>query len=135
MTENESILSTLQNGIVCATDDITREDLEMMVKCLEELQQYRAIGTVEDLKTMKENGAFTGVELAQILAMQMELKKYQSIGTIEEFKALKEKSVAKKPLHNGANWYRCPNGCEVHKKTFEKDWYCPDCGQRLDWSE
>lgn len=54
MTENESILSTLQNGIVCATDDITREDLEMMVKCLEELEQYRAIGTVEELQGLKD---------------------------------------------------------------------------------
>ena len=53
MTENESILSTLQNAIDCATDDITREDLEMMVKCLEELQQYRAIGTIEEFKTFK----------------------------------------------------------------------------------
>ena len=44
-----------------------------------------------------------------------------------------EKQIPKKPLHNGANWYRCPNGCEVHKKTFEKDWHCPKCGQKLDW--
>lgn len=44
-----------------------------------------------------------------------------------------EKQIAKKPLHNGANWYRCPNGCEVHKKAFEKDWHCPNCGQKLDW--
>jgi len=42
------------------------------------------------------------------------------------------KQIPKKPLHNGANWYKCPNGCEVHKKTFEKDWYCPKCGQALD---
>ena len=55
MTENESVLITLQNAIECATDDITKEDLEMMVKCLEELQQYRAIGTVEELqKSVKE---------------------------------------------------------------------------------
>ena len=44
-----------------------------------------------------------------------------------------EKQIPKKPSYNGANWYRCPNGCEVHKKQFEKDWYCPKCGQRLDW--
>lgn len=44
-----------------------------------------------------------------------------------------EKQIPKKPLHNGANWYRCPNGCEVRKKAFEKDWHCPNCGQKLDW--
>lgn len=62
---------------------LTDEDVDMW-------DEYRAIGTVEDLKTMKENGAFSGVELAQILAMQKELKKYQSIGTIDEFKNLKD---------------------------------------------
>ena len=60
-----------------------------MLAVLEELEQYRAIGTVEELQAMKENGAFSGVELAQIAAMQMKLKKYMEIGTLEEFKALK----------------------------------------------
>ena len=44
-----------------------------------------------------------------------------------------EKQTPIKILHDGANWYRCPNGCEIHKKLFEKDWYCPKCGQRIDW--
>lgn len=46
-----------------------------------------------------------------------------------------EKQIPKKPLFNGNNWYRCVNGCEIHKKQFEKDWYCPKCGQKLDWSD
>lgn len=54
---------------------------------------------------MKENGAFTGVELAQILAMQMELKKYQSIGTIEEFKAYKQGN--------------CTNDCKHYDSAME----------------
>ena len=45
-----------------------------------------------------------------------------------------EKQIPKKPMFNGNNWYRCVNGCEIHKKQFEKDWYCPNCGQKLDWS-
>lgn len=108
-----------------------------------ELEQYRAIGTVEELKSMKENGAFTGVELAQLAAMQMRLKEYSAIGTIEEFKALKEKNTAKNPtpidyekyigvIENakflrGAYW--CPN-C---KHTVRSGAYCDDCGQKLDW--
>ena len=40
-----------------------------IIKALEALQQYRALGTPEDLKAMKEHGAFTGVELANIAAM------------------------------------------------------------------
>ena len=46
-----------------------------------------------------------------------------------------EKQIQKKPMFNGTNWYRCVNGCEIHKKQFEKDWYCPKCGQKLDWSD
>lgn len=49
----------------------------MAIKALEEVQQYRAIGTPEELQTMKEHGGFTGVELANIAAMQMKLKEYQ----------------------------------------------------------
>lgn len=66
------------------------EALEVAEKALKEIQAYRAIGTVEDLKSMKENGSFSGIELAQLAAMQMRLRDYQAIGTVEEFKALKE---------------------------------------------
>lgn len=113
---------------------------DVIQKAIEEIQQYRAIGTVEDLKTMKENGAFTGVELAQILAMQMELKKYQSIGTIEEFKALKEKNEPKKP--NGIERKRDEHGfiyqigkCPCCGKLVTDDRECCDCMQKFDWRE
>lgn len=56
---------------------------EIAIKALGEVQQYRALGTVEDLKTMKEHGAFTGTELAQLAAMQR-LREYERIGTPEE---------------------------------------------------
>ena len=53
------------------------EALAYAIESVKEIQQYRAIGTVEELKSMKENGAFTGVELAQLAAMQMRLKSIQ----------------------------------------------------------
>ena len=43
-----------------------------------------------------------------------------------------EKQIPMKPMFNGNNWYRCVNGCEIHKKQFEEDWYCPNCGHKLD---
>lgn len=60
------------------------EEIEMAIKALEEIQQYRELGTQEDLKAMKEHGAFTGVELANIAAMQSMLREYQQIGTPKE---------------------------------------------------
>ena len=72
------------------------EVIDMAIKALEEVQQYRAIGTVEELQTMKEHGGFTGVELANIAAMQMKLKEYEVIGTPEELqKAEKEENILK----------------------------------------
>ena len=67
------------------------ESCDIAIKALEEVQQYRAIGTPEELRQLKENGAFTGIELAQIAAMQMTLKKYREIGTPEECRAAVEK--------------------------------------------
>ena len=56
------------------------EVLEYISKALEEIQQYRAIGTVEQLKTLQEDYW----KLNEIS------KEYSAIGTVEEFKALKE---------------------------------------------
>lgn len=102
MTENEALeyiknmafmcgeYEKCQYGHQCTTKCL--KATEIAIKALSEIQQYRAIGTVEELKSMKENGAFTGVELAQLATMQMRLKEYSAIGTVEEFKALKEKN-------------------------------------------
>lgn len=57
---------------------------EVAVKALEEVQQYRAIGTAEELQGMKEHGRFTGVELAQIETGLKKLQEYEAIGTPEE---------------------------------------------------
>lgn len=117
----------------CLHIDVIRANaIEMAKDALKEIQKYRGIGTVEELKSMKENGAFTGIELAQLAAMQMRLKKYQAIGTVEEFLTLKEKSVGKKAewifddfTAKFGNPYRCANCDEEFGDTYN---YCPNCG-------
>lgn len=153
MTENEAIkdiqfLARRYDDLQEVNMSVSQESLDMAIQALEKVQAFEAIGTVEELKTMKENGAFSGVELAQILAMQMELKKYQYIGTVEEFKALKEKSVAKKPTIERVNYshnqyadnYKCPVCGQRMISKDETGWYsgrrskyCDNCGQKLDW--
>ena len=86
MTENESKYG---NIAIIGGGRGSGRTLKAHIDILQELEAYRAIGTVEELKSMKENGAFTGVELAQLADMQMSLKEYLAIGTIEEFQALK----------------------------------------------
>lgn len=92
MTENEAIKEIkrwteilLSAGSQCTME--TAEAQDMAIKALEEVQQYRALGTLEELQIMKEHGGFTGVELAQIAIGQMKLKEYQAIGTPEECRA------------------------------------------------
>lgn len=71
------------------------EVLEYISKALEEIQQYRAIGPVEQLKTLQEDYW----KLNEII------KEYSAIGTVEEFKTLKEKSEPKKPNYEGDRYY------------------------------
>lgn len=123
-----------------------------IIKALEELKQYRAIGTTEELQTMKEHGGFTGVELAQIAADQMKLKEYQEIGTVEVCRMAVRKQTARRALHqgcydkdgvwhewngiNGKPYELCPS-CGVNlcceMPTNRKPEYCKDCGQKLNW--
>lgn len=44
-----------------------------------EVKSYKDIGTLKELKELKENGAFTGLELAKLAIMQKELKKYKDL--------------------------------------------------------
>lgn len=105
---------------------------------------YRVIGTPEELQTMKEYGGFTGVELANIAAMQMRLKEYEAIGTVEEYQEVVDKQTAKKVKQQRWMDTKCDCGYEfsedhgdgyysipIEKKTK----YCPNCGQKLDWGD
>ena len=89
---------------------------QLQKRNLAELESYRAIGTPDELKQLKENGAFTGVELAQLAAMQMKLKKYQAIGTVEECRAAKEvkkeiTEIVNRQLIAGKNNYKETYNC------------------------
>ena len=50
----------------------------------------------QELRSLKEHGAFTGTELAQLAAMQMRLREYEQIGTPEECRAAMEKQKLSK---------------------------------------
>lgn len=115
MTENEAI-----EELKCYTSQSGTshpEEIEIAIKALEEVQQYRAIGTPEELRSMKENGAFTGMELAQLAAMQMRLKEYEKIGTPEEFRAAIEKQVAMKKHCDEEGCLNCP----YHNPLLQED--------------
>lgn len=135
MTENEAN-TILKAEIVHHPEcSIFAEALGLAIKALEEVQQYHAIGTLEELQDMKSN----------YFEALSDWRQYRKIGTLEECRTAREKQMSKKPTPidyekyidvidnarflRGAYW--CPNcKCVVKSGSF-----CSDCGQELDWSD
>lgn len=107
------------------------------------IEEYRAIGTLEDL-----NAAIKYIHLAKkhgtIGQVIENCVKYEEIGTPEECKEAVEKQTAKKPYIQQEEMdycFECPScdsfiGYEVDcKDEHYRENYCPNCGQKLDWSD
>lgn len=127
--------------------------LLLSISALEEIQKYRALGTVEELhkaKTQYENiascaekislsGLCNYEETQQNIVSSLKvtskntLEEYIKIGTVEELREVREKQKAKKPLAN-KYYYFCPN-CGTRRSIKQKHRFCHDCGQAIDWSE
>lgn len=109
---------------------------EIAVKALEEVQQYRAIGTPEELQNMKSD----------YFEALSDWRQYRKIGTLEECRAAVEQT-AKKPIfsHNlsdtlSAFHCECGNTIKVSHdigimNNNNAPNYCSNCGCRFDWSD
>ena len=100
-----------------------------------ELEQYREIGTVEQVRNQKHN-----LEMAYKI-----ISDYEAIGTVEECREAVEKQKPKKPIPinyqdyadkiDNAEFfegsYFCPNCGTVLRSGS----YCNRCGQKLGWNE
>lgn len=120
MTENEEkavrFIENIKNNAVVTLDYIAKEEPNVSPLL------YRG----------REEKADT------ILAMLQELEQYRAIGTVEECRAAVEKQKAKRPDGgrdiDGKDYLICPNCCAI---VADGEWtakFCPDCGQKLDWS-
>lgn len=150
MTENEAIewLRKIQNPMISEAELYCAETcyglgkmvypepedyvFETAIQALEEIQQYRAIGTVKKVSRLKEL-----YDKAKWLLDDERKKRrnFESIGTVEEFKALKEKNEPKKPIrrpNHNMTWEEviCPR-CSRSVSEYRNQ-YC-DCGQKIDW--
>ena len=142
MTENEAIngwtfeetIQTTENLMEVENNvfkwDVLRHLRDFAENFKDELEQYRAIGTVEgykrEVKVSKENYYLCAEYKAR-------LKEYEAIGTIEEFKALKEKSepkeLAEHNFQDEVHHYLCPS-CRSIVSCNQN--YCDECGQALE---
>lgn len=113
MEENEAIKEFRQNVDMPFGSNISREASELAIQALEEIQQYRAIGTVEECRQAKEKQISKKPIRKERSGMGYEYKDYYcSCGNFIGF----EPSI-NRALENG-------------KIPFRN---CPNCGQKLDW--
>lgn len=123
MTEQEAIelgnklyanITNNENNIIKTNDYI--EFVGIAIEALEEIQQYREIGTVKEIKIREAQFArLSEGYLTDLTA----LREYMAIGTVDECRAAMEKQKAKKPIIEHENTSDC---------VTEVEWKCPICG-------
>ena len=93
------------------------------ISAIKEVQQYREIGTVEQVRNQKHN-----LEMAYKI-----ISDYEAIGTVEECREAAEKQKPKKPHRNykkfSGLWCKC--GWYLGQKRCLDIKYCPNCGQAI----
>lgn len=123
MTRDEAIIvlkdfnkqvTSKANGAYQST--IGKMACEVSVTALEEIKQYRALGTVK-----------------QIEDFIADWRKCRELGNLKELREAIEKQRAKKPRVT-KYYYLCPN-CRTRRSIKQKHKFCHDCGQAIDWSE
>lgn len=93
-------------------------------------EEYKAIGTPEELQNMKK-------DYAEALS---DWRQYRKVGTLEECRAAMEKQSAKKvksisQVKDGDHYVGLIGRCPCCGDILEEGTVYCDCGQRLDWSE
>ena len=87
-----------------------------------ELEQYREIGTVEQVRNQKHN-----LEMAYKI-----ISDYEAIGTVEECREAAEKQKAKKPVlrNDNGKLRKSRPVCGCFFSPLSRS--CPKCGQAID---
>jgi hypothetical protein len=93
-------------------------------------EEYKAIGTPEELQEMKK-------DFAEALS---DWRQYRKVGTLEECRAAVEKQTAKKvksisQVKDGDIYVGLIGRCPCCGDILEEDTVYCDCGQKLDWSD
>lgn len=110
MTENEAIARIRDHFEVHHHDNrphpLLDEAVDMAIKALEEVQQYRAVGTVEECRALKD----------RLVAKKVSLRHVRKFDGFDDGK--------------------CPTCGELVSRDFGgTDIFCSECGQKLDWSD
>lgn len=121
-----------------AYSDTYMEALEVALSVLKEIQNYRKLGTLEELARAKKY-----IDLAKkhgtIGEMIDECAEYESIGTVKKCREAIEKHRPKKPrdIEYDYSYFVCPNCGEgiYVSEDFESHKFCLNCGQAIQWND
>lgn len=106
-------------------------DHEQLAEWLEELQRYREIGSVDEIKQMQKYSDIVKKHntIGQVIDFCVE---YENIGTVEECRKARECQISKKSIVNWAlksvGYCQCP-ACGAFLLYSNK--YCSECGQAI----
>lgn len=148
MTENEALEALKLEGGLEITGRPIRvaqffEGIEVAIKALEEVRQYRAIGTPEELKAAMKY-VYLAKKHGTVGQVIENCVKYEEIGTPEECRAAMEKQNANKELESHdekhileccislmkemvnefAEWYRWQHGEDAIEELDEEERFC-----------
>ena len=119
MTEQEAkVILDVRISRFDHAEDVN-EALEIAKQALEEIQQYRKIGTVEECRTLAS--IVNKVERNELAKIIDEWLEYSKIGTVEECQEAREKQAQK--------------DLEFRGDGEEQLFLCPNCGQNIQWDE
>ena len=141
MTENEKLVRDETEAIECMKSNkptsgylMLQESIDMAIKALEEVQQYRAIGTVEELETASKYLRLVKKHGTVGKAIEA-CAEYEGIGTVEECREAMQKQRRKLVKNQyGTNYVLKAGYCPVCGCGVTARWdYCQCCGQKLNW--
>lgn len=150
MTENEAIKDLKDSNKQClricesACSNIENNQCNcsdgVIERMLDELLQYREIGTVEECKELAS--IVNMAERNELAKAIDEWLKYNKIGTVEECREAVEKQKPKKPDYEGDGYddkgelvydtWICPNCDKKYEVDYDDYKHCPNCGQAID---
>lgn len=117
-----------------------QETLDTAISALKEIQNYRKLGTLEELARAKRY-----IDLSKrhgtIGEMIDECAEYEEIGTVEECREAMEKQKPKKCIEDSCpdhTHYKCPSCGKIQKTKYDNSTFgcilnnCSNCGQALE---